>query len=40
MKWTRDTFDRLITAAAAVKGEILITQDKSILKNYPFALWA
>lgn len=32
--WTRDPFDRLITAHAALNNTILITKDKTILENY------
>ena len=39
IKWTRDTFDRLITAAASVKQNVLLTKDKNIQENYPFAVW-
>lgn len=39
MKWTRDPFDRLITAQAAVYQNILLTKDEIILKNYSKALW-
>lgn len=39
MKWTRDPFDRIITAQAAVDNSILITKDKQIKKHYPKALW-
>lgn len=38
-KWTRDTFDRLIVAAASIKQQTLLTNDKNILENYPFAVW-
>ncbi len=37
--WTRDPFDRIITAQAAVGGNTLITKDDSILTNYPQAVW-
>ena len=37
-KWTRDTFDRLIVAAS-IKQQTLLTKDKNILENYPFAIW-
>jgi PIN domain nuclease of toxin-antitoxin system len=39
MKWTRDPFDRLITAQAAVYKNILLTKDETIRKNYFNALW-
>ncbi len=38
-KWTRDPFDRLITAQAALTKSILITKDKNIRKHYPQAMW-
>lgn len=37
--WTRDPFDRVIVAQAALGENILLTKDQSILKNYPFARW-
>ena len=39
MKWTRDPFDRIITAHAAVHDSILITKDRQIRKNYSKAVW-
>lgn len=39
MKWTRDPFDRLITAQAAVYKNTLLTKDETIRKNYTHALW-
>ncbi len=39
MKWTRDPFDRIITAQAAENDSILITKDKKIRKHYSRALW-
>jgi len=39
MKWTRDPFDRIITAQAAVNNFILITKDKQIRKHYSKAVW-
>ncbi len=39
MKWTRDPFDRIITAQAAVDNSILVTKDKRIQKHYPEAVW-
>lgn len=39
MKWTRDPFDRIITAQAAVNSSILITKDKQIRKHYSKAVW-
>jgi PIN domain nuclease of toxin-antitoxin system len=37
--WTRDPFDRMITAQAAVNNDILITKDQSIQSHYPHAVW-
>ena len=37
--WTRDPFDRLITANASLKGDNLVTKDGKILENYINALW-
>ncbi len=39
MKWTRDPFDRIITAQAAENNSILITKDKQIRKHYSRAVW-
>ena len=39
LSWTRDAFDRLIVAQAALDRAVLITRDRLILKNYPKALW-
>ena len=38
-QWTRDVFDRLITAEAEAMGFALITKDKNILANYGKAIW-
>jgi len=38
-KWTRDPFDRLITANASLMGDNLLTKDGKILANYINALW-
>ncbi len=38
-KWTRDPFDRLITAQAAITKSILITKDQNIRQNYTQAIW-
>ena len=38
-KWTRDPFDRIIVAQAALESNILITKDRLIRKHYPHALW-
>ena len=37
--WTRDVFDRLITAEAEASGFVLITKDKKIRANYEKAFW-
>lgn len=37
--WTRDPFDRIITATAAARGAPLLTKDETILRQYPRALW-
>ena len=39
LDWTRDPFDRLIVAYAAVNSDILLTKDKTILANYAQAQW-
>ncbi len=39
MKWTRDPFDRLITAQAALDGSPLLTKDDTIHTHYPEAVW-
>jgi len=38
-KWTRDPFDRIITAQASVNKAILLTKDLTILDNYNYAKW-
>lgn len=38
--WTRDPFDRLITANAALHDDILLSKDQSILEHYAHARWA
>ncbi|MEX2443260.1 MAG: hypothetical protein WD492_06635 [Alkalispirochaeta sp.] len=37
--WTRDPFDRTITAHAAYFGAFLLTRDQNIRDNYPAAVW-
>ena len=37
--WTRDPFDRIIVANAAVNQNILVTKDPRILENYDNAMW-
>ena len=39
LTWTRDPFDRLITAQAAVGGNLLLTKDAHIREHYARALW-
>lgn len=39
LSWTRDPFDRLITAHATVVGAPLITADRTILQHFPLATW-
>jgi PIN domain nuclease of toxin-antitoxin system len=38
--WTRDPFDRLITANAALHDDILLSKDLTILQHYAHARWA
>lgn len=37
--WTRDPFDRIITAQAAIDKNSLITKDKIIRDHYEHAVW-
>jgi len=37
--WTRDPFDRVITASSIARSFPLITKDQNILSNYPLAIW-
>jgi len=37
--WTRDPFDRIITAQAAITQNTLVTKDAVILGHYPQAAW-
>jgi PIN domain nuclease of toxin-antitoxin system len=39
MKWTRDPFDRLITAQASLERDHLLTKDRNIRTQYPYAAW-
>ena len=39
LTWTRDVFDRLIVAQAALDGAELVTSDQLIRKHYPKAVW-
>jgi PIN domain nuclease of toxin-antitoxin system len=40
LSWTRDPFDRLISAQAIVANAPLITADETIRANLPLATWA
>lgn len=37
--WTREPFDRIITAHAANAGGFLLTRDSTIRRNYRSAIW-
>lgn len=37
--WTRDPFDRIITAQARIDKAPLLTKDRTILKHYSHATW-
>ena len=39
LSWTRDPFDRLITAQALVEGQRLLTRDRTIRDNCSLAFW-
>ena len=39
VSWTRDPFDRIIVANAALNDNILVTKDQHILENYEKAFW-
>jgi PIN domain nuclease of toxin-antitoxin system len=39
LTWTRDPFDRLIVANAALNDNTLISRDQNILDLYPHARW-
>ena len=39
LNWTRDPFDRIITATAAARNAQLITKDAIIRERYPNAFW-
>jgi PIN domain nuclease of toxin-antitoxin system len=38
-EWTRDVFDRLITAEAEASNVVLVTKDEKIRANYDMAFW-
>lgn len=39
LTWTRDPFDRLLVATAALHQAPLITRDRNIREHYPPAVW-
>jgi PIN domain nuclease of toxin-antitoxin system len=39
-QWTRDPFDRIITASASLQKRPLLTKDSSILSHYKWAFWS
>lgn len=39
LSWTRDPFDRIITAQSSIDHNILITKDKIIRQHYEYAVW-
>ncbi|HEX9934603.1 MAG TPA: PIN domain-containing protein [bacterium] len=39
MNWTRDPFDRIITAQASILNSALLTKDQIIRKYYRYAFW-
>ena len=39
LSWTRDVFDRLIVAQAALDNVELVTADRLVRKHYPKAVW-
>ncbi|MBF2016336.1 MAG: PIN domain-containing protein [Rivularia sp. T60_A2020_040] len=39
INWTRDPFDRIITANAQIGDNILLSKDGNILNNYTCAKW-
>ncbi len=39
LSWTRDPFDRIITAQSAIDRNTLITKDKIIQEHYEYAVW-
>lgn len=39
LSWTRDPFDRLISAHAIVADAPLVTADETIRENLPLAIW-
>lgn len=39
MDWTGDPFDRIITAHAAIMGDVLLSKDEKIRKYYRHTIW-
>lgn len=39
LSWTRDPFDRMISAQAIAADSPLVTADQTILANLPLATW-
>ncbi len=39
LRWTRDAFDRLITAQAMHESALLVTRDRRIRDNFAGAVW-
>jgi len=39
LSWTRDPFDRVITAQATIERNLLITKDRMLLEHYEHAVW-
>jgi PIN domain nuclease of toxin-antitoxin system len=39
INWTRDPFDRIITANAQINNNMLLSKDQNILNNYTYARW-
>lgn len=39
LSWTRDPFDRLIVAQAAVRDARLVTKDRALRKRYQPSVW-
>jgi len=39
LSWTRDPFDRIITAQALIEGQRLLTKDRLIRENCTLAFW-
>lgn len=40
LSWTRDPFDRIIVANAALNHNPLVTKDENILEHYENAVWS